>query len=485
MRQSLQLRVGQHLTMTPQLQQAIRLLQLSTVELQQEIQTVLDGNMMLEVPDEEAPPHNADAEKNNSPSEEKTSEGSQEQLPDELAVDTSWDEIYDLSPSPGLNQTSDHSSQPQPDPGSINAAKKTLNDHLVWQMALTNFSDTDRAIATAIIDSIDANGYLKTSIELIHQHLSEQLEELELDEVIAVLHKVQSFDPLGVGAADLQDCLLIQLKQLPSNTPYLTQAIELVSEQMAALGAQDSAKLKRKLQVDDETLSNIINLIQQLNPRPGSGVDESSVEYITPDVYVNKVKGQWRVSINGEIASNIRINPYYQTLIKRGDKSADSQTMKNHLQEARWFLKSLQSRNETLMLVSQEIVNRQQEFLEHGAIAMKPMVLRDIAETVEMHESTISRVTTNKYLHTPNGIHELKHFFSSHVSTDSGGECSATAIRAFIKELVNNENPRKPLSDNKIAVILGEKGINVARRTIAKYRESIAIPASSQRKRIL
>ncbi len=482
MRQSLQLRIGQHLTMTPQLQQAIRLLQLSTVELQQEIQTVLDSNMMLEVPEEEITQNNVEADKNSTPNDEKTSEGSQEQLPDELAVDTSWDEIYDISPSPGLNQASNTT---QPDPGSINAAKKTLHDLLSWQMELTNFSNTDRAIATSIIDSIDDNGYLKTDIELIHQHLAEQIDDLELDEVMAVLHKIQSFDPLGVGAVDLQDCLLIQLKQLPSDTPYLQQTIELVSEQMSALGSQDSAKLKRKLQINDETLEEIISLIQQLNPRPGSGVEEGNVEYITPDVYVTKVKGQWQVSINGDISSNIRINPYYQTLIKRGDKSSDSQTMRNHLQEAKWFLKSLQSRNETLMLVSQEIVSRQQEFLDHGAIAMKPMVLRDIAESVEMHESTISRVTTNKYLHTPNGIYELKHFFSSHVSTDSGGECSATAIRAFIKELVNNENPKKPLSDNKIAAILGDKGINVARRTIAKYRESIAIPASSQRKRIL
>lgn len=482
MRQSLQLRIGQHLTMTPQLQQAIRLLQLSTLELQQEIQTVLDGNMMLEVPDEEPHVNQEEANKTTTPADEKTSEGSQDLLPDELAVDTSWDDIYDLAPSPGLNQPSDTT---PPDPGSINSAKQTLHDHLTWQMELTNLSDTDRVIATAIIDSIDDNGYLNSTTELLHQHLSEHLDELDLDEVVAVLHKVQSFDPLGVGAVDLQDCLLIQLRQLPDNTKFLPLAIELVSEHMPALGSQDSAKLKRQLGVDEETLGHIITLIQQLNPRPGSGVEETSTQYVTPDVYVAKLKGKWQVSINGEIASNIRINPYYQTLIKKGDKSTDSQTMKNHLQEARWFLKSLQSRNETLMLVSQEIVNRQQEFLEHGAIAMKPMVLRDIADTVEMHESTISRVTTNKYMHTPNGIFELKHFFSSHVSTDSGGECSATAIRAFIKELVNNENPKKPLSDNKIAAILGDKGINVARRTIAKYRESISIPASSQRKRIL
>ncbi|HIF17669.1 MAG TPA: RNA polymerase factor sigma-54 [Cycloclasticus sp.] len=482
MRQSLQLRIGQHLTMTPQLQQAIRLLQLSTVELQQEIQTVLDSNMMLEIPDEESNSAEDNSTNDTASNDEKTSEGSQDQLPDELAVDTSWDEIYDLAPSPGLSQSTDTVT---PDPGSINSAKQTLHDHLMWQMELTNFSDTDRAIATAIIDSIDDNGYLKSSIEALHLHLSEQIEELELDEVIAVLHKVQTFDPLGVAALDLQDCLLIQLKQLPEHTPLLALTIELVSEHMPALGSQDSAKLKRQLGIDDETLSGIITLIQSLNPRPGSGVDESSAEYITPDVYVIKTKNKWQVSINGEVATNIRINPLYQALIKRGDKSADSQTMKNHLQEARWFLKSLQSRNDTLLLVSQEIVNRQQDFLEHGAIAMKPMVLRDIAETVEMHESTISRVTTNKYLHTPNGIFELKHFFSSHVSTDSGGECSATAIRAFIKELVDSESSKKPLSDNKIAIILSDKGINVARRTIAKYRESISIPPSSQRKRIL
>jgi len=396
--------------MTPQLQQAIRLLQLSTLELQQEIQTVLDGNMMLEVPDEELSGNQEDTDKKTTPSDEKTSEGSQDVLPDELAVDTSWDDIYDLTPSPGLNQSSDTA---PPDPGSINSAKPTLHDHLTWQMELTNFSDTDRVIATAIIDSINDNGYLNSTPELIHQYLSEQLEDLDLDEVVAVLHKVQSFDPLGVAALDLQDCLLIQLKQLPESTPFLSLAIELVSDCMPALGAQDSAKLKRQLGIDDDTLGHIISLIQLLNPRPGSGVEESSTEYVTPDVYVNKVKGRWQVSINGEIATNIRINPYYQTLIKHGDKSADTQTMKNHLQEARWFLKSLQSRNETLMLVAQEIVNRQREFLEHGAIAMKPMVLRDIAETVEMHESTISRVTTNKYMHTPNGIFNLNISFQA------------------------------------------------------------------------
>jgi len=481
MKQSLQLRMGQQLSMTPQLQQAIRLLQLSTLELQQEIQTALESNIMLEVPDEEASKSDQDKTEKNATVDEKTSEGSQDQLPDELATDYSWDDVYDLSGSTGLNQNSEPT---HPDPGSINSAIQTLHDQLFWQMELTNFSEKDRIIATAIIDSIDNNGYLKSSIELIFEHLAKHLDDLELDETVAVLHKIQSFEPSGIGAADLQDCLLIQLKQLPEDTPFLTLANQLVNQCMPALGAQNITKLKRQLDVDDETLHQTIALIRSLNPRPGSIIQDKITEYIAPDVYVQKVNGHWHVSINGDIAQSLRINPYYQTLIKRGDKSPDGQAMKSHLQEARWFIKSLQSRNETLMLVSQEIVRRQKDFLEHGDVAMKPMVLRDIAEAVEMHESTISRVTTNKYMHTPNGIFELKHFFSSHVSTDTGGECSATAIRAIIQELVANENPKKPLSDNKIAALLEDQGVNVARRTIAKYRESISIPPSSQRKRL-
>jgi len=298
--------------MTPQLQQAIRLLQLSTLELQQEIQTVLDSNMMLEVPDNEEPTHEDQPDANATPLDEKTSEGSQEQLPDELPVDTSWDEIYDLTPSPGLNQPADNI---QLDPGAINAEKKTLHAHLSWQMELTNFSDTDRVIATSIIDSIDDNGYLTSDINSLHQHLSKYIDDLQLDEVMAVLHQVQSYDPPGIGAIDLQDCLLLQLKQLPNETAFLHETIELVREHMAALGAQDSEKLKRQMGINEDTLQQIIMLIQQLNPRPGSRIDESGAQYITPDVYVNKIKGQWRVSLNSDIATNIRVNPYYQTLI--------------------------------------------------------------------------------------------------------------------------------------------------------------------------
>ncbi|PCH84063.1 MAG: RNA polymerase factor sigma-54 [Piscirickettsiaceae bacterium] len=482
MKQSLQLRIGQSLTMTPQLQQAIRLLQLSTLELQQEIQTVLESNIMLEIPEEESTKSEQDKTEKEASPEEKTSEGSQEQMPDELPVDSTWDDVYDLTGQTGASQNTDAIAV---DPGSINSAKETLQDHLLWQLELTNFSDKDRVIAFAIVDAIGDDGYLTLTLDAIFEHLVDHLDDLELDEAVAVLHTIQSFDPPGIAAYDLQECLLLQLKQLPQNTPLLSTATLLVQDHMSALGSQDSNKIKRLLGLNDDLLTQTLTLIQSLNPRPGSVIQPSETQYIVPDVYVRKLNGEWQVSLNGDVTKTIQINAYYQSLIKRGDKSKDGQAMKEHLQEARWFIKSLESRHQTLMRVSTEIVRRQQGFLEHGAIAMKPMVLRDIAEKVEMHESTISRVTTNKYMHTPNGIFELKHFFSSHVSTDTGGECSATAIRAIIQELVDSEDRKKPLSDNKIAAILLDKGINVARRTIAKYRESISIPPSSQRKRIL
>ena len=492
MKHSLQLRIGQQLTMTPQLQQAIRLLQLSTLELQQEIQQVLDSNMMLEIPEDEeitpdSPPETqerVDSETADDANLEVSSEGSQDQLPDDLPVDTSWDDIYDSTTGPNLSASSG-SDDDTPDPGAINSATGTLQDHLLWQMEMTRFSEADQAIAIAIIDDINEDGYLLTPLEDIHTSLQTEMDDLELDEITAVLHRIQNFDPPGVAARNLQECLSIQLRQLPDQIPLIDEARELVDEFLDLLGNQDTNKLKRYLRLDDESLALVVNLIRSLNPKPGSEIDSREVEYVVPDVYVSKRNGRWQVSLNPDTTPNIRINPYYTQLIKRGDRSADSQTMKDHLQEARWFIKSLQSRNETLLRVTQSIVERQMEFFEHGEVAMKPLVLRDIAEAIEMHESTISRVTTQKYMHTPNGIFELKYFFSSHVSTESGGECSATAIRAFIRELIKNESEKKPLSDSKIASILSERGINVARRTIAKYRESISIPPSSQRKRLL
>lgn len=495
MKQSLQLRMGQQLAMTPQLQQAIRLLQLSTLDLQQEIQEALDSNMMLEIDDETstAPEtgllHTADTEMvREAPAEENYyqelagSDAPQSDIPNELAVDVSWDDVYEAGASSG---TPPSSSMDNDDYAFQRSAPQTLQDHLNWQMELTPFSERDHAIAAAIIDAVNDDGYLDNSVEDIHLGLVSQLgDDLELDEVQAVLHRVQQFDPPGVAALDLADCLRIQLKQLPEETPRLELALELVGKHLEHLARKDFSRLKRVLHLDDEALGEVVALIRSLDPRPGRHIASAEPQYIIPDVFVVKRDGHWQVAPNPETAPKLRVNPYYSSLIKRADDSSANQSMRDHLQEARWFIKSLQSRNETLLKVAKAIVERQQEFLEYGEVAMKPLVLRDIAEAVEMHESTISRVTTQKYMHTPNGIFEFKYFFSSHVSTDSGGEASATAIKALIKQLVSQELPNKPLSDQKLAQMLVAKGINVARRTVAKYREALGIPPSNERKDI-
>ena len=307
---------------------------------------------------------------------------------------------------------------------------------------------------------------------------------VELDEVESVMHHIQQFDPLGVGARTLQESLQLQLQQFESGTPWLREAKILLRDYFGLLGNRDFSKLGRKLKLTTDDLQHVIHLIQSLNPRPGSGFNTAEPEYIVPDVYVVRDKGRWQVELNTESLPRLRINRMYAKLVKRGSNSSDNNYLRDNLQEARWFLKSLQSRHETLLKVANCIVERQHAFFDHGEEAMKPMVLRSVAEAIEMHESTVSRVTTRKYMHTPRGIYEFKYFFSSHVSTEAGGECSATAIRAIIKKLVAAENPAKPLSDNKMASVLAEQGINVARRTIAKYRESLAISPSNERKRL-
>ncbi|BBL76035.1 RNA polymerase factor sigma-54 [Methylomagnum ishizawai] len=489
MKQTLQLRLGQQLTMTPQLQQAIKLLQLSSLDLQQEIQQALDSNMMLEMAEDEgfSPPevvHDLSEPKSSEPEPEYRELGNMDapaDIPQELAVDSSWDEVYDnlQSFTPASSGDSDND-----DFLLQRAPAQTLQDLLVWQMELTNFSETDYAIATAIIDSIDTDGYLTAPIADIHQGLASQMPGLELDEVKAVLHRIQSFDPPGVAATDLADCLRIQLLQLPEDTPWRKQALSLVTHHLDILAKKDLNRLKRNLDIDDEDLNHIVALIRSLEPKPGRLINTGESQYIIPDVFVFRQGEQWIVTLNPDIAPKLRINPFYSNMIKRADSSSDNVTMKNHLQEARWFIKSLQSRNETLLKVARSIVERQKEFLDYGETAMKPLVLRDIAEEVGMHESTISRVTTQKYIHTPNGVFEFKYFFSSHVSTNAGGECSATAIKAFLREIVDQEDPAKPLSDDVISKKLKERGINVARRTIAKYREAMAIPPSNERKRV-
>lgn len=481
MKQSLHLRLGQQLAMTPQLQQAIKLLQMSTLDLQQEIQKALESNMMLEINEEESSVLAVDAvpEKKTEHSDLITSQGSQTDIPDELPIDSSWDDVYENIPETGTNtgETIEFETQ--------RSKSSTLLDHLLWQLELTNFSERDHAIAMAIIDSINEDGYLISAPEEIFQGLQSQFDDLYFDEVNAVLHRVQNFDPVGVAAIDLRDCLRLQLQQLPEVTPYRTEALIAVSRYLDLLANHDQSKLMRRLAITERQLGEVVALIRTLDPKPGAQIQDSDSEYIIPDVYATKQNDKWQVNLNPDIAPKLRINPIYSVMIKRADNSKDNTCMKDHLQEARWFIKSLHSRNDTLLRVASSIVEKQTGFLEHGSIAMKPMVLRDIAEELELHESTISRVTTQKFMHTPNGIIEFKYFFSSHVSTEGGGECSSTAIRAFIKELIGNENPARPLSDNKISDILQEKGINVARRTIAKYREAMFISSSSQRKRIL
>ncbi|NOQ76286.1 MAG: RNA polymerase factor sigma-54 [Methylococcaceae bacterium] len=477
MKQSLQLRIGQSLTMTPQLQQAIKLLQLSTLDLQQEIQQALESNMMLEVEEEVVASQN-NAEQKEERQDEVTSEGSQTEMPDELPVDSTWDDVYEnTQPTIAAQETVDFEAQ--------RSKPVTLHGYLLDQLDLLSISERDGAIATAIVDSVNENGYISESIDNIFQGLDSQLEDLELDEVEGVLHRVQNFDPIGIAAKDLADCLTIQLKHLPESVPYKNEALDLVRRHLDLLATHEQAKLMRKLGLSEFQLAEVVALIRTLDPKPGAKIQTTSSEYIVPDVFVSKKKGEWVVGLNPDISPRLRVNSTYSGMIKRADNSKENVSMKEHLQEARWFIKSLHSRNDTLLRVARSIVEKQPGFLENGAIAMKPMVLRDIAEELELHESTISRVTTQKYMHTPNGIVEFKYFFSSHVSTESGGECSATAIRAFIKEMVDNENLAKPLSDSKMSDILKEKGINVARRTIAKYREAMSIPSSSQRKRLL
>lgn len=486
MKQSLQLRMGQQLAMTPQLQQAIKLLQLSTLDLQQEIQQALESNIMLEIDEEEAAeiqsaeqlPENFTT--NQDIDNPDLTEMQTEAPAGELDFEASWENAYEtalLSSTGSYSEEFDFEVQ--------HSKAETLHDHLLWQLELTPTSEKDQAIAAAIIDAIDEKGYLSTTLDDIYTGLSEQLEDLDFDEVKAVLHKVQSFEPAGVAAVDLADCLALQLLQLPKSTPYRDNAVKLVKQHLHLLAEHNQEKLLKLLDVGEIELGKIISLIRHLDPAPGTKIQQSEVEYIIPDVFVVKHEGVWQVHLNPEIAPKLRVNPFYAGMVKRSDNSADNTSMKNHLQEAKWFIKSLLGRNETLLRVAQCIVEKQGGFLEHGAIAMKPMVLRDVAEELELHESTISRVTTQKYMHTPNGIVEFKYFFSSHVSTSEGGECSATAIRAFIKELIANEPPAKPLSDDKIAKLLQKEGINVARRTVAKYREAMFISSSNERKRLL
>ncbi len=490
MKQSLQLRLGQNLTMTPQLQQAIRMLQLSTLELQIEVQQALESNLMLEEitdDDEELnlhAPSEPTADNSDEPIAEPVEAAAVEgmeadTLPDELPVDSAWEDVYEpLASGPTPVDDGDRPFEYS------DTSSESLREYLTWQMRLTPITETDQLVAEAIIDAVDDDGMLSLPLEEIHEGLLRELPELEFDEVEAVLHIVQSFDPPGVAGRDLRESLLIQLRQLAPDTPWLTETQLLLERHFDLLAKRDYNQLKRRLKLEEEDLVRVIRLVQSLNPRPGNQISASGSEYVVPDVIVRRGKDRWLVELNPETAPRLRINSHYASLIKQVSDSRDSTTMKNHLQEARWFIKSLLSRNETLLRVATAIVEHQRDFLEQGEVGMKAMVLHDIADELGLHESTISRVTTRKYMHTPRGVFELKYFFSSHVGTSDGGEASSTAIRALIKQLIGDENAAKPLSDSKIADLLAKQGIQVARRTVAKYREAMAIPPSNERKRL-
>ncbi len=473
MKQSLQLKMGQSLTLTPQLQQAIKLLQLSTIDLQQAIEETLESNPLLEREADQIETGSSDQD-----DVDFSSTGDSEDSTAELPVDTRWE---DLMPSSAPPPTVGGDGSDELPFGERDANPESLQSHLLWQLNLTRFSDTDREIALAFVDSIDGNGRLTQTPEEILESLV--IEGVELDEVMAVLHRLQHFEPTGVFAADLRECLLLQLRQMPVTTPYRELAGQLVNRYLEHIATAQPKQLARRLRTDETTLRQALALIRNLDPTPGATIGGETTEYIVPDVFVRRVNNQWRVELNTDVAPKLRINSDYASLIGKGQSQSDQHFLKENLQEARWFMKSLQNRNETLLKVASKIVEHQRQFLEVGEEGMRPLILADIAAQIDMHESTISRATTRKFMHTPRGVYELKYFFSSHVAATEGGECSSTAIKALIKKLIQEEDCSKPLSDSKLCSLLKAEGAVVARRTVAKYREQLNIAPSNERKR--
>lgn len=514
MKQNLQLRISQNLALTPQLQQSIRLLQLSTLELSQELETILQENPLLEMADSEegefednaaTPTETADStpiddtssfdmatqQEITAPAETLREElhdelsGNEGELPnlseeftppefeddyEEFGSTSNWDEA-------GRNNLDDEDS----DYSRQDASNISLREHLLDQIQLAHLSQRDMTLVKLLLDSINDDGYLEQDLQEIVEHLPLEL-EVELLELETALKLIQNLDPIGVGARDLRECLLLQLQHLPAETPYLRTAIALAKDHLALLANKDFVKLRKQLSCDETALKGAQQLIRQQNPKPGSEFATFSHDhFIQHDVVVKKIKGIWVASLNDGVIPKLRINQLYADILKRNRESS-GQYLQSQMQEAKWMIKNIQQRFSTILRVSQAIVDRQRNFFEHGEIAMRPLVLREIAEELDLHESTVSRVTTHKYMLTPRGVYELKYFFGSSVATDAGGSCSATAIRALIKQMVAEENPKKPLSDNQITDTLAQQGIVVARRTIAKYRESLNIPPANLRK---
>jgi RNA polymerase sigma-54 factor len=489
MKQSLQLRTSQHLALTPQLQQSIRLLQLSTLELHQELEQLLTDNPLLErlddpldrsvrlladgainnsqaageAPAENGPPQDGAAAATPEPANEG---GEGDGL--DSGGDTDWSEA-----SRGKGPDDDEG-RPQ-----LEASHRSLREHLMEQMRVTVLEARDRALVELIIDALDDNGYLEESLEEIHERMPEEL-EIEIDELRMALKMLQSFDPAGIGARNASECLALQIRRMPG-VPLVTRrmALCIVEKHLTWFAQRDFNKLKKALDCDDEDLREAQAVIRNCNPHPGAAFAADVSDYVVPDVVVKRGRNGWIVTLNNDVMPRLRVNALYASLLKQGKGETQ---MNAQLQEAKWLIKNMRQRFDTILRVAQAIVERQKNFFSHGAVAMRPLVLREIADTLGLHESTISRVTTQKYMLTPHGMFELKYFFGSHVATEAGGEASSTAIRALIVQFTGAEDPKNPLSDSKIADMLGEQGMVIARRTVAKYREALKIPPVSLRK---
>ncbi|HEY6095909.1 MAG TPA: RNA polymerase factor sigma-54 [Gallionellaceae bacterium] len=470
MKAALQLRQSQQLTLTPQLQQAIRLLQLSTFEITQESARLLDENPFLEREDDVVTSFSSDSA---APTQSASGSDAPERESSADSTDN-WSEPTFSSSSAGASEDDDDS-YPE-----IAAERPTLREHLISQTSLSALDLRDRQLIGLLIDALDDNGYLAQPLEEILELLPPEL-DVTLDDLETALVQLQHLDEPGIAARNLSECLSLQLHAMPDDTPGRELALRLVASHLDLLGAHDFTKLKKALRCDDAALRVAQDLIVRLQPRPGAAFAQRTADYVVPDVLVERHGGLWRARLNPEAMPRLRVNQLYANILQRRDEHS-AQELSGQLQEARWFIKNLQQRFDTILRVSQAIVERQHQFFEHGDIAMRPLVLREIAEQLELHESTISRVTNQKFMMTPAGVYELKYFFGSGLSTDSGGSCSSTAIRALIRKLVDEEDPRQPLTDSRMSEILAQQGIIVARRTVAKYRELLNILPVNLRK---
>ena len=486
MKPALQLKLSQHLALTPQLQQSIKLLQLSTIEMHQEVERYLLENPMLERDEEFGKESFSAAQQFDSPS--RADDARNGGSGDDRDIHAEREPELPLSPSDvdddrwssdagtftGAGRDEDDDSDPQ----DIHAGSVSLRDHLGWQLGMTQLSGRDRTLVRFLIEALDDDGYLSNPLPELLETLPPEY-EIELDELEIALRHIQNFEPTGIGARNLSECLSLQLKAGPQDK-VSALALVIVDQHLDLLAARDFAKIRRQTGCDDAELKAAHALITHLNPRPGAGFAQVDARYITPDVIVKKLKGKWTAYINPDAYPRLKVNRLYAEILTRQRRGNGN--LAGQLQEARWLIKNIQQRFDTIHRVTQAIVDRQRQFFEHGEVAMRPLILREIADTLGLHESTVSRVTSQKFMATPRGIFELKYFFGSHVATDTGGACSATAIRALIKQLVGAEDGKKPLSDSQLSEILGQQGIVVARRTVAKYRESLNIPPVNLRK---